>query len=262
MITQLRRRLGITRERVAHARLLAERTALALRPGEPSARTRILCYHSVGQPEYGVNDVTADRFRRQLDLALSQGHRFVPAADAATGGGSAKDLAITFDDGLRSVLETAVPILHEFDVPATCFVVTSWLDHDHQWQRDKTLSWSGVRELADAGVEIGSHSLSHPDFSSITDDDARREMVESGRRISEELGTVVDSFAIPFGVAATWSDELTAMAHSAGYHHVYAQSEDKRPAGTIPRTFITSVDSDRRFTAALHGAYDRWEEWS
>ncbi len=51
------------------------------------------------------------------------------------------------------------------------------------------------------------------------------------------------------------------LAYQAGYKDVYAQAEDTRPNGTIPRTFVTRFDGDRIFSALLRGAYDRWEEW-
>jgi hypothetical protein len=48
---------------------------------------------------------------------------------------------------------------------------------------------------------------------------------------------------------------------NVGYTTVYAQAVDTRPAGTVPRTFITRIDRPKVFRAALAGAYDGWEEW-
>jgi hypothetical protein len=58
-----------------------------------------------------------------------------------------------------------------------------------------------------------------------------------------------------------WSAHAQAAAKEAGYEFVYAQSVIKRPAGTVPRTFITRGDDRRTFKAALEGAFDGWEEW-
>src|SRR4051794_31406587 len=92
--------------------------------GDPRNTGRILCYHSIGQPLWGVNDVSPKQFRRHLELALKAGWRFVPAAEIVRTGGGPKDLAITFDDGLKSVLTNAAPILAEYDVPWSLFVVS------------------------------------------------------------------------------------------------------------------------------------------
>jgi peptidoglycan/xylan/chitin deacetylase (PgdA/CDA1 family) len=260
------RGLGITRQRAALARTYAERAALArvrrTRP-EPPAHPpgRILCYHSFGQAAYGINDVKPGDFRSQIEQALSLGHRFVAPATIAGGQGQTGDLAVTFDDGLTSVLDAAAPVLHEFGVPSICFVVTSWADQATDWARDHALDWAGVRALRDAGVEIGSHSISHPDFGQLPATEAREQLVRSKDALEQHLGAPVPEFAIPFGQSRNWSGALTEMAHDVGYTTVYAQSEHRRPLGTTPRTFITSVDNDRRFRAALDGAYDWWEEW-
>ena len=61
------RSVGVTRPRVAAARMCCERHWLATF-GRPSKRYvgRILCYHTIGQSEWGVNDVTPAQFRRQI----------------------------------------------------------------------------------------------------------------------------------------------------------------------------------------------------
>lgn len=256
------RRIGLTRARIAAGRMYCERTALAIRPGRQNpVRGRILCYHSVGQPAYGVNDVTPQRFREHLEIARAEGYRFVPAEHIAATGGEPGDLAITFDDGLRSVLDPACSILERFGAPATCFVVSSWPDHEGRFQRDEALGWDGLRRLLDAGVAIGSHSVNHPDFAALDADEARTELVASRRRIEDRLGIDVHDFAIPFGQSANWTGALTRLANDVGYRHVYAQSQDRRAEGTVARTFVTRFDDRRRFLAALAGAYDRWEEW-
>src|SRR5262245_9454674 len=98
--------------------MCCERNILAaVGPRRQRTEGRILCYHSVGQPVWGVNDVSPEQFRRQIELALREGFRFVPASQIGRTGGGPRDLAITFDDGLKSTLTTAAPILAEYGVP-------------------------------------------------------------------------------------------------------------------------------------------------
>src|SRR3954469_19092089 len=119
-LKRLARRTGLRRTSLASARMLYERNILASLGKRPARQTgRILCYHSIGQPLWGVNDVSPIQFRRHLDLALALGYRIVPAAEIAQTGGGPKDLAITFDDGLMSVATAAAPILAEYGVPYT-----------------------------------------------------------------------------------------------------------------------------------------------
>ena len=118
-------RAGVRRTHIASARMCIERNVIPMKPGSKADLSpRILCYHSVGTRAWGVNDVRPRQFRAQLEAALSSGRRFVPAQAIAAGNGKPGDLAITFDDGLRSVARNAAPILKDLDIPWTMFVLS------------------------------------------------------------------------------------------------------------------------------------------
>ena len=253
--------VGLTRPRIAAARMACERNTLAFAgPRRELPGGRILCYHSLGQPECGVNDVTPGRFRHQIQLALRLGYRFVPAATIAEGRGEPWDLAITFDDGWRSVLDAAAPILRAHAVPWSLFIVSGWLDRPGTGPHG-ILGWREVEALASAGAEIGSHSVTHPDFGRIGAEQAAEELEASRDAIAARLGIRPDSFAIPLGQSANWSPAAARAARQAGYRIVYAQAVETRPGGTIGRSFVTHFDNDLVFGALLKGAYDAWEEW-
>lgn len=255
--------LGITRPRVAAARMCCERHLLAALPGARRRYIgRILCYHSLGQEEWGTNDVTPTMFRRHIELALNAGYRFVPASEIARTGGGPKELAISFDDGLRSVLTHAAPILEDYNLPWTFFPVSNWAEGIH-WLPDNEafLSWQDIESLLNQGAEMGSHSVTHPDFSKISLDQAADELGDSREMFRKRLGFAPDSFAIPFGQSMNWTSETAAIAREVGYATIYAQAEDTRPCGTIPRTFVTKFDGDFIFSALLRGKFDKWEEW-
>jgi len=256
------RSVGISRSRVAAARMLAERLALSVaRRGRPRNRSegRILCYHSVGQPEYGVNDVSPARFRRQLELALRQGYRFVPADVIARGGGEARDLAVTFDDATSSCGTHAAEILADYSIPWTVFVVAGWTERAAG--NGSIMSWTEIARLKDQGVAIGSHSVTHPDFSSIGAEQVETELVRSRTMIHERIGILPDAFAIPYGQSMNWTADCHAAATRAGYAHIYAQAQNTRPQRTVGRSFVTCFDGEAVFSALLRGAYDDWEEW-
>jgi peptidoglycan/xylan/chitin deacetylase (PgdA/CDA1 family) len=223
-------------------------------------RARILCYHGVGTPAWGVNDLDPRRFREQIELSLSAGYRFV-AADAAVTAREPKTLAITFDDGLASVVTGAAPILREYGIPFTVFVVADWADGRHPFAPGTFSGWAELDALTRSGASIGSHSMTHANFARITATQTEFELGESRRSIEARLGMKASMFAIPFGCARDWTPASAAAAVAAGYTSVFAQSEDARPADTIGRTFVTRCDDRDIFRAALGGAFDRWEEW-
>jgi peptidoglycan/xylan/chitin deacetylase (PgdA/CDA1 family) len=261
-IKRLVRKTGLRRTSLASIRMYYERTLLATLGVRPARETgRILCYHSIGQPLWGVNDVSPIQFRRHLEIALSLGYRFVPASEIAATGGGPKDLALTFDDGLRSVFTTARPILADYGLPYSLFVVSDWADGHHDWDSNVLLGWRQIERLAAAGAEIGSHSATHPDFRWLDSAGMVDELGRSRRTIEDRLGIVPTSFAIPWGQSASWSATATAAAREVGYTAIYAQVEELRPARTVARTFVTRWDREWVFRASLEGAFDRWEEW-
>jgi len=246
-------------ERFAAGRMFVERHALASAVHDPRREGgRILCYHSVGQPEWGVNDVAPARFRRQLESALESGFRFVPAADLARADGGPRDLSITFDDGARSVLTTAAPILAELGIPFSMFVVSDWSENGH---RGMALDWDEILRVADLGGEIGNHSATHPDFAGLSREQTLEEIGGAAELIEKRTGIHTTTFAIPLGQSANWTGHADEAARELGYDVIYAQAEQTRPAGTVARTFVTRYDSPRIFSALLRGRFDDWEEW-
>jgi len=263
-VKKLVQRTGLRRQHLEAARMYGERHALAtVTPfRRPRERGRMLCYHSVGQPEFGVNDVTPSRFRRQIELALEQGFRFVAPAEIARTGGGPNDLAISFDDALKTVLTEADPILREFSIPYSVFIVSEWSEQKLDWQKTAVLGWDELARMAADGVELGSHSATHRDFGEIDVERAKGEFELSRKTIEQRLGFAPEAFAIPFGQSQNWNEAADQAARAVGYSTIYAQAEETRPPGTIPRTFVTHFDDDRIFKAVLRGAYDRWEEWT
>lgn len=258
----LARRIGVRRAHIASARMFVERHGLAtLLNGERREGGRILCYHSVGQPMMGVNDVSPTQFRRHIEIALAIGFHFVPAARIARGGGQSNEIAISFDDALNSVATNAAPILAEYGIPWSLFVISEWAEKTDPFGRENSLGWRELHELAESGVTLGSHSATHPDFGKLEPSRLGDELEGSRRMFEKRLGFLPTDFAIPFGQSANWTKTAHAAATNAGYDTIYAQAEKTRPPGTVARSFVTRFDRDRTFTALLRGAYDRWEEW-
>jgi peptidoglycan/xylan/chitin deacetylase (PgdA/CDA1 family) len=210
-----------------------------------------------------VNDVSPARFRRQIEVALERGFRFVPASRVAGGDACADELALTFDDGLRSVAMNAAPVLGELGIPWTIFIVSGWADGDAgSWADGLLLGWGEIEALMAQGAEVGSHSVTHRRMAGMTDGELAHELGDSRRLIEARLGVAPSAFAVPFGQSRDWSEDARSAAAAAGYDVVYAQAEETRPPGTVARTFVGRFDGDRIFRALLGGAFDRWEEWT
>jgi peptidoglycan/xylan/chitin deacetylase (PgdA/CDA1 family) len=135
-----------------------------------------------------------------------------------------RPVAITFDDGYPDQLENAVPILRRYGFPATFYIVPGLVG------RPGYLDWDGVQALVDNGMEVGAHTVSHVELTSLKPREARFEIVESRRMLEEELGIAVRSFSYPAG---DYSTSIARMVHHAGFTNAVIT----RPGNTLTDLF-------------------------
>ena len=80
------------------------------------------------------------------------------------------------------------------------------------------MSWGQVKALADAGIEIGSHSVTHPVLANVADDEQlERELVDSKAQIEARTGQQVVSLAYPVGGPGAYSERVVEFVRRAGY---------------------------------------------
>lgn len=181
-----------------------------------AARDLVLCYHVIG-PSRSDLSVPASVFERQIRAFLDQG--LEPAVASALlqehGGGR---LVVTFDDGYRSILDEALPILDRLGVPGTVFVATQFVGGTvavAPRHLDPTaLAWSDLAALVEGGWEVGSHSVTHSFLPNLDAELAARELTESKEAIERNLGTACRAFAYPYGASTAGTERA---AEAAGY---------------------------------------------
>jgi peptidoglycan/xylan/chitin deacetylase (PgdA/CDA1 family) len=174
-------------------------------------RSVVLGYHGVAtsrlREDLSLLQVSPAHFRIQLELLQLAGFRFVTLAELArraAGGVPEPGLAaITFDDGLRNNHAVALPILDEYDIPATVYVTIGFIGGESPWigaNGDGAMMSEGeLRDLAAAGWELGAHTMTHPDMSTLDYDSCRREIEDSRDELERIAGVQIQTFAYPFG---------------------------------------------------------------
>jgi peptidoglycan/xylan/chitin deacetylase (PgdA/CDA1 family) len=225
--------------------------------GMSAARVRflILCYHSVSKVWPHPLSVTPDAFRRQVTSLARAG--LPPLSAQALADGSRRGVHVTFDDAYRDIL-AVVPLLEKLRLPTTVFASTAYADDgraldvpelagDVAAQPDAlaTMTWAELRELAERAIEIGSHTVTHPHLTQLSDDELDRELRESRARIEDELGRPVRLLAYPYG---EHDARVHAAARRAGYAAAFAQwpGSSVRNAYALPRVSFYRADSLRR----------------
>ena len=121
-------------------------------------------------------------------------------------------ISITWDDGIRSIHDVVFPICKQFDVKCTMYVSTGIVDGPWEivgtptLKMDYPITWPKLHEMADAGWEIASHTVTHPNFSKITGDEMHKELKDS-KDILTDKGFKVSNFAYPYGAHTCTIDQ-------------------------------------------------------
>jgi peptidoglycan/xylan/chitin deacetylase (PgdA/CDA1 family) len=195
----------------------------------------ILLYHSVdvsSSEAYRRWSIHPSLFAEHLDVITGLGHDCLTVSEyidrRAVGTLPDRPLLVTFDDGRADFSEHAVPILASRKIPSTMYVVSGHIGATSSWlpipdERDRPMmSWTELRSLSEAGVEIGAHSLTHPELDVIGNKRARQEIAESRDHLEAGLARPVRSFAYPHGyhsravvgiVADSGYDSACAVKH-------------------------------------------------
>jgi peptidoglycan/xylan/chitin deacetylase (PgdA/CDA1 family) len=213
-------------------------------------------YHSVEPYTSDPYQVTVhpDRFARQMAWLHRRGRRGVSMREllAARRRGRARGLVgLTFDDGYADFVGHVMPVLAAYGFTATVFVVAGSLGGTNAWDdpgpRKRLMTADEVRRAADAGIEIGSHSLHHRRLPEADGSTLADEVHDSRTVLSGLIGADVTGFCYPYGaVGAREADAVRA----AGYEYACAVKE-AAGAGryTIPRTFVGDRDTAPRLWA-------------
>jgi peptidoglycan/xylan/chitin deacetylase (PgdA/CDA1 family) len=177
-------------------------------------RCPIVLYHGVTESG-GPWGVTPARFRRQIEW-LSRTFDLFTLHGAVSrwrdGTLPSNPAVVTFDDGLRSTVENALPVLKEYGVPATHYLVPGLFGEPFEGAR--VMDRGDVSALVARGHEIGAHTMTHPDLTAVDRRTARREIAESRDAIAAITGEKPTSFAYPYGA---FDDTVTDLVREAGY---------------------------------------------
>jgi peptidoglycan/xylan/chitin deacetylase (PgdA/CDA1 family) len=216
----------------------------------------IFMYHGVADVAEDPNYlcVTPARFAEQMSWLAGHGLRGVSITtlvEAMRAGRQRGLVGLTFDDGYVSVLEAAVPVLQRHGFGATAYIISDRLGGTNEW--DEGPSWpllpaSGVRELAAAGVEIGSHAATHLRLAGASPQQLTAEVGGSRSSLAGLLGTEIRGFAYPYGSM----DAVARRAvRDAGYEHACAVEASTAEIGlmALPRMYIGQQDDAARMAA-------------
>jgi peptidoglycan/xylan/chitin deacetylase (PgdA/CDA1 family) len=119
-----------------------------------------------------------------------------------------QQLCITFDDGYLDNYQIVFPVLQEFQLNATFFVVTSKINGENY------MTWSQLKEMTDHGMEIGSHTVNHCSLATKNENEIQFELEYSKKVLEDRLGKTVSSLSVPHG---SYDKRVLTIARNVGY---------------------------------------------
>lgn len=150
-------------------------------------------------------------------------------------------LTITFDDAGWTQYQHGLPLLREFGMPGSLFVIIDVANTAELKSQAWGMTWAQIKEFRDAGWEIGSHSVTHPNLTELPVTDVMQELEGSMAEIEARLGQRPVSFASPFGEHDQQTLRLIAKVYS---NHVLAWGGNKgrNPIKGADRNMIGRMD--------------------
>ncbi len=248
-------------------------------PSKTAPEIKVLMYHRV-LPE-GTKDreyrwsVSQNELRKHLWLLEKWGYTFISFQDhfLATTGRlllPKKPAILTLDDGYNEIFYHALPILKDFGVRATVFVLgdrsvkTNRWDVSDGYPEVPLVDDDMLIELHKMGFEIGSHGMRHVDLTTIGRNDAWEEIAGSKSALEELIHAPVTTFAYPYGATNT---DLERMVRTAGYDYGCGSFSGPPKFSTnlfnIRRIQVTSESNLLGFGIRMLTpyAYYRWIRW-
>src|SRR5215471_12116581 len=234
------------------------------------ASVPILCYHNISPAptaaRFAMLHVAEAKFERQLWALRRLGLRGVSMTEGLedlASGARHHRVVLTFDDGYVDTFTAALPLLRRYGCSATCYLVSACIGGHSRWddcqgrQREALMTQEQIGQWLEAGMEIASHSCSHPWLPKLDEPEATREVSDSRASLRRMFGVAVDHFAYPFG-------KYTAQTIDAVKRCGYASAVTIEPgiahggddAHRLPRLIVSGRRGLARFLLEVGTPYE------
>jgi peptidoglycan/xylan/chitin deacetylase (PgdA/CDA1 family) len=196
----------------------------------PKKGVAILMYHKIGIPPQNswLKNlwVSPQKFDRQMRFLQQKAVPVITFAEyyimLQEKKVPSKAVIITFDDGYQDNYTAAFPVLKRYGFKAMFFLVYDTIGSINKWHEpaiephQRMLSPEQIKEMQAAGMEFGSHTLSHLNLNELSVEAATTQIVKSKAVLEQALGKPVDIFAYPYGAGA-YNPAVKQLVKPAGY---------------------------------------------
>lgn len=186
---------------------------------EKNLEIPIFVYHNIVKSksdiEYDYMQTDVDTYENQIKGLQKVGYHFINYNDLQEYKDGKKKIykkscIITFDDGYEGVYENAYPISKKYNIPITMYLIID------NMEQTGVIKWEEAKEMSESGlVTIASHSMDHPQFTTLTTNEAVENVNNSYAAIEEHIGKQeMKIFTYPYGL---YTEEQINELSKLGY---------------------------------------------
>ena len=197
----------------------------------PNNGVTVLAYHKVSNAP-SIYSIDPDLFERQMSYLAGNGYSSIslPYLAEALAGKTPlpdKSIIITFDDGYEDNYLTALPIMEKYGMRAAVFIAVDKVSQPGY------MSWDQINAMQAKGVDIGSHSMSHPALTDISPSEQTKEILASKKALEKHLNRPVNFIAYPYG---KFNPEMFNLLRQVGYRGAFSGISGLNFPGDNPYT--------------------------
>lgn len=179
----------------------------------------VLMYHSIAYEKGNALRIPKDKFRLQMKYLKDNGYTTLTLNDLYSNivfcsPLPEKPIVLTLDDGYVDNYINALPVLKEFNFKATVFMITSCIDRDKRY-----LTSAQLKEMDSSGMDIESHTISHPELNKLSYDKQLAELKDSKAVLEKFLNREVPYLAYPYG---KFNDDTLKITEALGYKMAFS----------------------------------------
>ncbi len=218
---------------------------------------KIICYHDISPKSWRFS-VSPVNFEKQI-RHIATNSKFISSAmlqSYLSGKSNYSGFLITFDDGYQSIFDIR-QIVNQFYFKPVVFLLsdTQNVDRNQLNSEISFLNKEQIYRLHQDGWEFGSHSATHPDFSSLNDNRLKSEIIDSKKMLEDKYQIPINYFAYPRGV---YNPIIKNMVESAGYSLAFSMDDSVVSSSSnpliLPRIGIDHSHDFEEFKAACSDA--------
>ena len=222
----------------------------------------ILMYHSIAHDEVATA-IAPEIFKAQMDAIEESGVPVITLDDYVLARNGEKELAdhsviITFDDAFIDFRDEALPVLKDKGFDAIVYVPTGCVGTHENWRGAlepprEIMTWSDITMLSNNGIQLGSHTITHPDLNELKSLDLIEEVRRSKATLEDRLGQEIRHFAPPYGIADYFARTAIERLYQTSVGTSFAQATLESDIIDLPRLEMFYFKKKKRWSEHLAG---------